>query len=160
PPSCIPVEYFFYLDRGQIEYELAAQRHATAIFSGWGGDALFFQARAQYGPEDYLRTHRWTSHLWTIALDAAHVDRLSLWAVLYRALRARANGKPWSVTSEFGCNPTLVRAEIIHAAKQDASFVHPWFHAPSAVTNGKLFHAEHLIHPYSFYHALGSDTDP
>ena len=71
----LPTDYFFYLDGGRSEAAVAAEQEATAVFSGYGGDQLFYQARARFAAGDYLSRHGVGPALFTVALDAARVDR-------------------------------------------------------------------------------------
>jgi asparagine synthase (glutamine-hydrolysing) len=159
-PSCVPTDYFFYLDGGRSEAVEAAERQATAVFSGYGGDQLFYQARAHYAAGDYLSRHGARPALFTVALDAARVDGMSVWGVLREALAQGLLHRRWTPASEVGRYKTLIRRGVAHDISHDLNLVHPWFRATGRAPSGKVFHAFQLLFPYDFYNPLGRDTDP
>jgi asparagine synthase (glutamine-hydrolysing) len=158
--SCIPGDNYFYLDGGRVESELAAEKRATALFSGYGGDQLFYQARARFAAAEYLSKHGIGPGLFTVALDAARVDRLSVWSVLREALAHGLLGRRWSQRSDVGVKRALVNTDVIRDISRDESLVHPWLRAPARASSAKIWHAYQLLFPYDFYHPLGSDSDP
>jgi asparagine synthase (glutamine-hydrolysing) len=158
--TCIPGDNFFYLDGGRVEAELAVEKGATAVFSGYGGDQLFYQSRARYAAGDYLSRHGISPALFTVALDAARVDRMSVWGVLREALTHGLLRKRWSQRDEVGHRRPLVRAEVVRDISADERLLHPWLQAPGRVSSGKVWHAYQLLFPFEFYSPLGSDTDP
>jgi asparagine synthase (glutamine-hydrolysing) len=158
--SCIPADNYFYLDGGRVESELAAEKRATALFSGYGGDQLFYQARARFAAAEYLSRHGIGPGLFTVALDAARVDRLSVWNVLGEALTHGLLGRRWSSRSDVGVKRALLNADVIRDISRDESLLHPWMRAPGRVSSAKIWHAYQLLFPYDFYHPLGADSDP
>ncbi|MBX5461618.1 MAG: asparagine synthase [Steroidobacteraceae bacterium] len=160
PRSCIPMDYFFFLDEGRAERQVAGEHGAGAVFSGVGGDQLFYQAQARLAAGDYVRSHGVGRGLFTVALDAARVDRMSVWAVLLGALRDGLLRRRWTQQAEMGSRRTLIREAVIHDIRCERSLVHPWFQAPPRVPNGKLWHAFQLLFPMDFYHPLAPDEGP
>jgi asparagine synthase (glutamine-hydrolysing) len=158
--TCIPENNFFYLDGGRVEAELAVEKGSGVVFSGYGGDQLFYQSRAMYGAAEYLTRHGLRPSLFGVALDAARVDRMSVWSVLRTALTHGPFGRRWSPAQLVGDDRPLVQAHVIKDIKQHASLQHPWFQAPRGVSSGKLWQAHQLLFPVHFYNPLGSDTDP
>jgi asparagine synthase (glutamine-hydrolysing) len=158
--SCIPENNFFYLDGGRVEAELAVEKGSGVLFSGYGGDQLFYQSRAMYGAAEYLTRHGLNGSLFGVALDAARVDRMSVWGVLRTAVLHGPLGRRWSPAQLVGDDRPLVQSRVIQDIKQDTSLLHPWFEAPRGVSSGKLWQAHQLLFPVHFYHPLGSDTDP
>jgi len=158
--SPIPTDYFFYLDGGRAEAEVAAERQARAVFSGYGGDQLFYQARARFAAGDYLARHGVGRQLFLVALDAARVDRISVWNVLGEAATRGLLRRPWSLQTEATCPTALIRDEAIQDIRRDPDLVHPWLREPGATPSGKLWHAYQLLFPMDFYNPLGRQTDP
>ena len=74
---------------GDFEAQLAAERGAGSLFSGSGGDGVFFQARAELAVADYLFDHGMGRELLRVAVDAARISRESVWPMLFNAVRAR-----------------------------------------------------------------------
>ena len=158
--SPVPTDYFFYLDRGRNEAQLASERQATAVFTGYGGDQLFYQARARFAAGDYLARHGIGPRLFSVALDAARVDRVSVWNVLREAASHSVLRRRWSLQSEPSRPGSLVRDEVARDISRNSELVHPWFRAPGSAPSGKLWHAYQLLFPADFYNPLGSTTDP
>jgi asparagine synthase (glutamine-hydrolysing) len=158
--SCLPEDYFFYLDGFRTEADLAAERGATAVFSGYGGDQLFYQSRALFAAGDYIAQHGFGRRLLTVALDAARVDRVSIWHVLRDGLSRAVLRRRWSPANEAGLYKTLIPADVVRDITADPNMLHPWFHATGRAPNGKLFHAFQLLFPYDFYNPLGREADP
>lgn len=158
--SCIPADYFFYLEGGRSEAELAAERQATAVFSGYGGDQLFYQARARFAAGDYLGRHGFGRELFGVALNAARVDRVSVWNVLRAAVSHGLLGRRWSPRADAGRHRMLIRDDVLHDINRDPGFLHPLFRAPGRAPSGKIWHAWQLSFPMDFYNPLGSPADP
>jgi asparagine synthase (glutamine-hydrolysing) len=160
-PSPIPTDYFGFLDEGRCEAQVAREQGAKAIFWGHGGDQLFYRTHAWLGASDFLMSHGASPALFEVALDAARMDRTSVWSVLGRAARHRLFGRRWSVANEFTPRrKTVLRPEMVHDISRDSDLVHPWLRAPGRAPNGKIFHAWQLLFPAEYYNPLGSDSDP
>jgi asparagine synthase (glutamine-hydrolysing) len=99
--------------------------------------------------------------LFEVALDAARMDRISVWAVLGKAVRTGLLRRPWSLQHERTARrKTLIRSEVRRDINSDPGLMHPSFHAPGRTPHGKIFHAYQLLSPAPFYNPLGSDSDP
>ncbi len=160
--SCAtPMDYFFYLDEGRCEADVAREHGAAAVFSGFGGDQLFYRSHAALAAGDFLMSQGVGPALFEVALDAARMDRISVWAVLGKAARTGLLRKPWRVQQERKARPkTLIRREVLRDISRDSDLVHPSFQTPGRTPNGKVFHAYQLLSPAPFYNPLGSDADP
>lgn len=159
--SPIPTDYFFYLDEGRCEAEVAQEQDARVVFSGYGGDQLFYRSHAWLGAADFLMSHGAGAAMFEVALDAARMDRTSVWSVLARSARHRVSGRRWSVQDERApVRKTVLRPEVVHDISRDSGLVHPWLLAPGGAPNGKIFHAWQLLFPAEYYNPLGRDSDP
>lgn len=158
--TAIPENYLYHVENSRLEAELARERQATAIFSGGGGDQLFYQARGSFSAGDFLQRRGPRPALFSVALDAARMDRLSIWQVLREAFAQAWFGRRWDVTSEAGEFKALMRKEIIAQVRGDPAFLHPWFQAPGRTPNGKVWHAYMLLRPHEFYDPMGRPDDP
>jgi asparagine synthase (glutamine-hydrolysing) len=160
--SPIPTDYFFFLDEGRGDAQVAQEQGARAIFSGYGGDQLFYRSQAWLGAADFLMSQGSGPALFEVALDAARMDRTSVWNVLGRVMRQRISGHRWSVQDDRPpSRKSVLRAEVVHDITRDSDLVHPWLRSPPGhAPNGKLFHAWQLLFPAEYYNPLGSDSDP
>jgi asparagine synthase (glutamine-hydrolysing) len=156
-----PADYFVYLDEGRCEAQLAREHGAGAIFSGYGGDQLFYRSEAWLGAGDFLMTHGVGPALFEIALDAARMDRTSVWNVLGKVARDGMLRRRWSLQAQRkSARKTLLREDVAQDISRDSDLVHPWIREPGRAPNGKIFHAYQLLFPGDFYNPLGADTDP
>jgi asparagine synthase (glutamine-hydrolysing) len=157
----MPADYFFYLDEGRGEAQLAREHGASAVFTGYGGDQLFYRSRAALAAGDYLDRHSAGPALFEVALDAARMDRISVWNVLAQAARAAWFGRRWSVEDErVPGRKSVIRDEVSHDISRDSDLVHPWLRAAKRAPGGKRFHAYQMMFPAGFYNPLGGDADP
>ncbi len=159
--SPIPLDYFGFLDEGRCEAQVAQEQGARAVFWGHGGDQLFYRTHAWLGATDFLMSHGAGPALFEVALDAARMDRTSVWSVLGRAARRYLSGRRWSVQDErMTSRKTVLRAEVVHDISRDSGLVHPWLRDPGRAPSGKIFHVWQLLFPAEYYNPLGSDCDP
>lgn len=164
PRSAAPSIYRYYLENSRQEDSLAHERQATALFSGEGGDQLFYQSRAAFGAGDYLfrrgRIRGLGSEWFRIALDGARLDRVSVWEVLANSISHAWLGRRWNFAAEIGRYTKLMHKDAIDAVKQDVRWVHPHFQATGRMPSGKLWHAFPLVFPaFEYYDPIGILTD-
>jgi asparagine synthase (glutamine-hydrolysing) len=158
--SPLPRDYFIYLDEGRFEAELAREHGATAFFTGYGGDQIFYQSRASHAAGDFLKRHGLRAALLAVALDAARVDRLSIWAVLGQAFAAAWFGKRWSPYQERFVPHSIIPDRIVRDISRDSDLVPPLFRGADGAPNGKRYHAYGTLFPADFYHPLASESHP
>jgi asparagine synthase (glutamine-hydrolysing) len=161
--SARPWYYMYELEHGELETSLAAQRGAKGLFSGSGGDGIFYQARAELAVADYFFDHGWSAGLLRTAVDAAQVSHKSIWPLLAKAARARVLPKRFNPMTEGG-RPvrTLVNADVLRAAARNAEFDHAWFtrKATRGVPPGVLWHVSTVSVPPAYYTSFGPETAP
>lgn len=161
--SARPWFYLYEVEHGGFEAAIAAERGADGLFSGAGGDGVFFQAGAELAVTDHLFAHGFRCGFWDTAIDAARVSRKSIWPLLGAAIRRRLLRPPWNPTAMAMPLPrTIVSADVLKAAKQDPEFVHPWFtpEATRGVAPGILWHASSIHVPPAYYSAFSRDPSP
>ena len=158
-----PWFYMYELERGDLEGELAAQYAASSLFSGAGGDSVFYQARADLAVTDYLFEHGFDSGLFRTAIDAAQVSRKSIWPLLMGAVRTRLFETAWDpVAMAKPLARTIVNSEVIDAVKGDEGFAHPWLaeRATRGVPPGILWHVMSISIPPAYYPSFRSGPYP
>jgi asparagine synthase (glutamine-hydrolysing) len=154
-----PWFYIYDLLHSPLEARVAADRRATGIFSGAGGDSLFLQARADLAVADYLRRHGFTPGALSVALHAARITRTSLWPILRKGI-ARHLRRPYSTpVSELADARSLIPEAVLQAARQDDTLVHPWIQASRDPAPGLLWQVLCLSVPPAFYECFGGETD-
>ena len=161
--SARPWYYMYELEHGELETQLAEQKGASGLFSGAGGDGIFYQARADLAVTDFFFDHGFGSGLLRTAVDAAQVSRKSIWPLLLKAVRARVIPKQFNAMAEAGRpTRTLVSDDVLKSGLSDVSFKHPWFtkKATRGVSPGVLWHVSTISIPPAYYTSLGPEVAP
>jgi len=158
-----PWFYIYELEHGSTEGTLAERHGANGLFSGAGGDGVFFQARAELAVTDYLFQHGVRAGLLHTAIDAARVSRKSIWPLLWQAARARLFEPPWDpVKLAKPFERTIVNADVLAAIERDDSFAHPWLtpEVTRGVPPGILWHVMSVSLPPAYYNAFRRGVYP
>ncbi|MGH8139328.1 MAG: asparagine synthase-related protein, partial [Steroidobacteraceae bacterium] len=158
-----PWYYLYELEHGRLEAELASERNANGLFSGGGGDGVFFQAHADLAVTDYLFDHGMGADLMRVAVDAARISRKSVWPLLYKAVCARLFPPRWDPIAVTGRPAgTLVSEDVLKSARGDRNLLHPWF-TPAAIRGvppGILWHALTVAVPPAYYNSFSDCPCP
>jgi asparagine synthase (glutamine-hydrolysing) len=155
-----PANYLYYLEHSRPDAKLATEHRATAAFTGWGGDQLFYQSRALFAAGDYLHCRGLRPQVLRVALDAANMDRVSFWHVLREASAQHFQQRRWSLQGEIAESRPLIRPEVLDEVYGSALYVHPLLRDSRGTPNGKFWHAFQLSSPWEFYDPLGRPDDP
>ena len=161
--SARPWFYFYELEHGEFEAQLALERQAGGLFSGSGGDGVFFQTRADLAVTDYLFDHGLGSGLLGVAVDAARISRASVWPLLFKALRARVSPRSWRPLDVAPTvTRTLVSQDIQRSVSRDPAILHPWFADRSlrGIPPGTLWHIMSVAVAPAFYSSLEGGPNP
>jgi asparagine synthase (glutamine-hydrolysing) len=161
--SARPWYYMYDLEHGEFEGQLATEREAHALFSGSGGDGVFFQAHADLAVTDYLFDHGPGRDLLRVAVDAARISRKSIWPLLYKAIRSRFRRSSWhSIVTTGQPGRKLVNQDVLRAATRDKSMENPWFtrSAIRDVPPGVLWHALTVAVPPAYYNSFSDGPYP
>jgi asparagine synthase (glutamine-hydrolysing) len=133
-----PVSYFVRLEASKHEAALANRTGADGLFSGDGGDALFFRSPVVWTAIDYARDHGLVPSSLEIALNAACLDDRSVWPVLRDMWRYGVRRKQLHSLTEHRSDWGAVSAEVADRVTRRGDFTHPWFECSAAVAPGKL----------------------
>jgi asparagine synthase (glutamine-hydrolysing) len=161
--SARPWFYMYELEHGRFESQLAAEREAKTLFSGAGGDGVFFQARAELAVTDYLFDHGVGRDLLRVAVDAARISRKSVWPMLLSAVRARAIPGRWHPLRMSVSPPrTIVSQDVLRAAGRDPKLIHPWLANRSlrTVPPGILWHVLSVAAAPAYYSSFDRGPNP
>ncbi|HEY4212036.1 MAG TPA: asparagine synthase-related protein [Steroidobacteraceae bacterium] len=152
--SARPWFYMYELEHGEYENQLAEEHGANGLFSGAGGDGIFFQTHADLAVADYLFDHGLGAGLFQAATDAARMAGKSIWPLLFNALRARLFPTRWNpVRDSHRPQSNIVSEAVARAAAREQGFNHPWFtrEATRGVSPGLLWHVACVSAPPQFY---------
>jgi len=158
-----PWFYVYEIEHGRFEGELAAQHGADGLFSGAGGDGVFFQARADLAVTDYLLAHGLGAGLMRTAIDAARVSRRSIWPLLWQAVRMRMLKPEWDpVAAAKPVERTIVSSDLVDAARRNKGLTHPWLTPADTrgVPPGILWHIMSISMPPAYYSSFQRDSYP
>lgn len=137
--------------------ELSQRHGAPCLFTGAGGDQLFFELRTWWPAADFLRLHGLARGAWRAAMDAARLAQMSVYRTMGLALRnrlgltARGDSLAWS--------PALLGGA---AASFEASerYQHPLLRQATGLPIGKLNHVRMLLHPLAYYDPYERERAP
>jgi asparagine synthase (glutamine-hydrolysing) len=149
-----PWFYLYELRHARFEAALAQKLGASAMFSGAGGDSVFYQARGDLAVCDFVLDHGVGRGLLATAVDAARVSRQSIWPLLWKAVRYRIRSPRWDpVSMSKPFQRTIVTSAVLEAAKRNRRLAHPWLTPERAVgvPPGILWHIMSLSMPPAYY---------
>jgi asparagine synthase (glutamine-hydrolysing) len=131
PPSVEPASALSFLHGSTLEQPLAAERQATAVFTGDGGDSGFCSSSIPHAAAEYLLNHGPRPRVIRLSTQVARQRGESTWGVLASAVRARLAGKiDDDAQTEFvrlAC--VLVNPELRARSVAVNSDTHPWLQA-------------------------------
>jgi asparagine synthase (glutamine-hydrolysing) len=153
-----PSLYLGYLDADRLDVELGAKRGATAVFTGGGGDQLFYVFRSHHPAADYLRHRGLDSGFISAALDAARLGKVSVWTALRFALLDRLRRRAPDALADADEYTSLAASAAVRAAQNDRRFLHPALHDLRALPIGKLEQIKRLVYPADYYDPLNRDS--
>jgi len=156
-----PGSYLYHLEHSHLDAHLAAQHQAGAVFTGWGGDQLFFQDHAIWAAADHLHRHGLRPQLWRVALDCARMDRISVWEVLRATFAQHARRDRRNICDAASARCHLIRPETLAYVGGSTGYLHPLMRDPRGLPSGKLWHVYQLLSgPWEYYDPLGGPADP
>ncbi|HEY7642145.1 MAG TPA: asparagine synthase-related protein [Steroidobacteraceae bacterium] len=127
-PAAEPLPMLAYLIRSTVEGRLAAERNATAVFTGDGGDSGFCSDSLAYAVTDFLRRHGPRPAVLRLASEVALRTERSTWTVLLSSMRRWLLGARMSeLTAAVLMGSRLVSAQVRDDVAIPESYPHPWF---------------------------------
>ncbi len=144
-----PAIYIGRMDASRIDAEVATAHGARVMFSGAGGDQVFFQRRCTWPAADYLSAHGFGRGFVGASLDAARLGKVSLWRSMRSALvdRRRAGDDQWGIGQFF----KLVRRDALDSLCDADRYKHPDLQRAGQLPIGKYHHLRDLIDPPGYY---------
>lgn len=112
------------LDKG-VRNALASEVSAEAIWTGQGGDHLFFQDRSSCGASDFMRLRGLRPGFLSAIGDAARLSGESYWSVARSAYTDWRTNAPWTPSHLTGREPGFTLEP--KPPNDDLAYVaHPW----------------------------------
>jgi asparagine synthase (glutamine-hydrolysing) len=152
-----PVNHVGWMN-AHADARLAAAHSAGALFTGAGGDSLFFEFPRPWPAADYLQIRGWDAGFVSAAMDAAQLGKVSVWKAIGFALAERA--RPSGGSHELEAKDTSFLAQGRSVAKLDRErFVHPHLRG-TTLPIGKQVQTAALMHPLGYYDPFERSAAP
>lgn len=152
-----PVPYIGWMNSG-TDARLASAFAAPAMFTGAGGDALFFEIPMWWPAADYLQVRGLDAGFAAAALDAARLGKVSLWQAIAQAAQERVRPKLAARVPRGYAG--LLSEGIQHEALDWQRFIHPAFGEANDLPIGKYTQTVALMHPIGYYDPFAQDSAP
>lgn len=160
PRLAAPCQPLSELCNAAREREISQKYHASAVFSGHGGDQLFFQNGSAYLCADYVGTYGIRPKAVAVALDAARMARGALWPTLFQGivdgLRADSLGL---LTSRYVFSQ-LLTSEAADEVRKRRLFLPSWFDRGGRIPPGKCWQIVGLSFANELYASYAAEDDP
>lgn len=156
-----PVLYIGWMN-AQTDARLASAHAATAMFTGAGGDQLFFEFPRWWPAADYLQLRGLDTGFASAAMDAARLGRVSVWRAIAFAVKERVwpdsgSGQAWN-QSVLLAKSTPQDTRRWKTAR--ARFVHPALVRATGLPIGKHTQTMALTHPLGYYDPFEQASAP
>jgi asparagine synthase (glutamine-hydrolysing) len=144
-----PENYLGRLGTGSVDAAVAEAHEARAMFTGGGGDQLFFQLRHTWPAADYLSINGFDFGFIRACLDAARLGRVSLLESIRQALaNQRHRMEPMDGWDQFA---KLTRREALESVLHPERYVHPDLLDAGDLPIGKYNQLLALVNPGGCY---------
>ena len=154
----LPPTYLGRLDTARTNARLAAELGVDAMFTGAGGDQVFFQFRDWSTAADYLWIRGLDKGFGRVALDAARLADLSIWRVMRLAMNSRLGYS--RAAAEAPAHLALANRDALPGADQQDRFAHPAARAAASLPPAKRMHVQLLLAPTDTYDPYEKEAAP
>ncbi len=141
-----------------LDAAVARDRGAPVLFTGGGGDQLFFEYRRWWPAADSLQLHGPGPRFLGAAMAAARLGNVSVWKAVQLAAAERL--RPGSQQEVIAPQAALATADARAAAAQRHRPEHPALRHASQLPLGKRMQLSHLLHPFGYYDPLLREAAP
>jgi asparagine synthase (glutamine-hydrolysing) len=119
-----------------VRNQLAAEVGAETMWTGQGGDHLFFQERSSCGAGDFMRLRGVRSGFLSAIDDAARLSGESYWSVARTAFADWRTNAPWE-PAHLKDRGSLFSIETMPRDERLAYVAHPWTSGVTDLPKGK-----------------------
>ena len=152
-----PATYVGRMAASARDAELSQRHRAPCLFTGAGGDQLFFELRTWWPAADFLHLHGFARGCWRAAMDAARLAHLSVYRTMALALRHRFGLR--AEGDELAWPMALLGGAAAHAEPLD-NHAHPLLREATGLPVGKRNHVRMLLHPLAYYDPYERERAP
>ena len=153
-----PSNHIARMGASRMDAEVAAAHRATALFTGGGGDQLFFEFHRWWPAADYLRQCGFDRGLPGALMAAARLGRVSVWHTLHMALRERL--APAVPRHDAGLHLSLLNPAAGLGPDALDRHVHPALLGLAALPLGKQEQVRQLMQPIGYYEPFEQAAAP
>lgn len=154
-----PINYIGAMGSRNMDVEVASTHGASVIFTGAAGDQIFYEIHSTWPAADYLRDRGIDRGFFKVALDSAHLGRVSFWTALRRAVADRSfRGRPGANADEYVVLMTPAAKQ--QAAQTAVRFMHPGLQNAADLPIGKFHQVSGLISPLDYHHPYRNPASP
>ena len=132
------VPFVFNMPDMRVRNELASSTNAEAVWTGQGGDHLFFQMGSALGVADYIHYHGLGLRLPAVVDDAARLSKDSYFGVMRATLAALRPKGAWTAEPDWSRHPPFVNPDSLPRNASDY-VTHPWDRAADDLPKGKRY---------------------
>lgn len=160
PRSASPLSNYVRVKVNRLEAKVAREHSAKVLFSGDGGDQLFYSSGGALAAADYVRDRGVRGEFLDNVLNAAQIDGVSVWEVLKTVfLHGLLRVQPHALRSDLSVVKGAAADAVIDAIERRGDFTHPWFQSAKQLGAGKLCQSFLLAFPPEYYDPLGDWDD-
>ena len=152
-----PVPYIGWMN-ARTDATLASAHAASALFTGAGGDQLFFEFPRWWPAADYLRLRGIDAGFAAAAMDAARLGKVSVWRAIALAVSERV--RPNLAARQATGHAALIAKDIVDRQATRERVVHPSLLRASALPIGKHAQTMALMHPLGCYDPFEQASAP
>jgi asparagine synthase (glutamine-hydrolysing) len=144
----VPVNHVGWMN-AKTDALLASAHSARALFTGAGGDSVFFEFPRPWPAADYLRLMGWDMGFVAAAMDAARLGRVSVWTAIGLAIAERI--RPSNDAQMVSTTPSTFLSDPFSKAEMNRErFVHPHL-LRAELPIGKQMQTAALMYPVGYY---------
>ncbi|MEO6279849.1 asparagine synthase-related protein [Roseateles sp.] len=143
-----PVPYVGWMN-ASTDASVAAAYGAPALFTGAGGDPLFYEFPRWWPAADYLARNGMNTGFAAAAMDAARLGRLSVWRTALLAFKETL--RPDLSARSQGGFEGLLAPEVRQGKTSAQRFAHPGLASATDLPIGKYMQTVSLMHPLGYY---------
>lgn len=141
-----------------IDAQVTAEHGASALFTGSGGDQLFFEIPRWWPAADYLRCRGLDRGFASAAMDAARLGKVSVWTTIVSAFAERIRPTlPWMQGHQ---DLPLIGPTAAGTASIAQRFVHPELLQATDLPLAKATQTFYLLHPTPYYDPFHVEDAP
>lgn len=143
-----PIPYVGWMNAA-ADARLADAYGAPAMFTGAGGDPLFYEYPRWWPAADYLHDRGLDAGFASVAMDAARLGKLSVWRTAALALKERI--RPDLAARTPGSFAGLLAPAFLRQRIEAHRFTHPALCEAHDLPLGKYMQAMALMYPLGYY---------